>query len=118
MKIIEFPLQSLTETEWTPVDPARILDGAPQSTYRVLYTSKSGDLTAGIYECTAGKWTTSYTEDEFCTLIEGRLRMTSDDGQVQEFVAGESFLIPSGYKGVWEPLTNLRKYFVIYEKNG
>lgn len=116
MKAIAFPQAPLADTEWTSVAPDRILAGAPQSTYRVIYTSKSGDLTTGIYECTAGKWTTSYSEDEFCTLIEGHLRMTSEDGTVQEFKAGDSFLIPSGYKGIWEPLTTLRKFFVIYEK--
>ena len=115
MKIIDFPSTPLVDAEWTNVSLDRIIEGAPQSTYKVLYSSKSGELTTGIYECTAGKWNVVYNEDEFCTLIEGRLRMTSEDGEVQEYQAPDSFLIPSGYKGVWEPLTNLRKFFVIYE---
>jgi len=117
MKIIPFPTQPLQNAEWTAVALDKIVSGYPQSAYKVLYTSKTEEFTAGIYECTPGKWKTSYTEDEFCTLIEGRLRMTNDKGEVQEFQAPDSFLIPSGYSGTWEPLSQLRKFFVIYEKS-
>lgn len=116
MKITRFPTEPLKDTEWTPVAPEKIISGTPKSTYKILYTSKSEELFTGIYECTAGKWKVSYNEDEFCTLIEGKLRMTSDTGDVQEFKAPDSFMIPSGYSGTWEPLTQLRKFFVIYEK--
>ncbi len=118
MKVIPFPTEPLEKPAWSDVAPEKVVTGQPQSAYKVLYTSTSEDFTTGIYECTAGKWKTSYTEDEFCTLIEGKLRMTSDTGEVQEFQAPDSFLIPSGYSGLWEPLTKLRKFFVIYEKNG
>ncbi len=116
MKIVEFPQAALPNPEWSDVAADKVLVGTPKSAYKVLYTSKSNDLTTGIYECTAGKWKVSYSEDEFCTLIEGSLRMTSDTGEVQEFKAPASFLIPSGYSGIWEPLEKLRKFFVIYEK--
>ncbi|MBU6475341.1 MAG: DUF861 domain-containing protein [Alphaproteobacteria bacterium] len=116
MRIIPFPAEPLENPEWTEVAPEKTISGAPQAAYKILHTGKSGDFSAGIYECTAGKWKVSYTEDEFCTLIEGRLRMTSDAGEVQEFQAPDSFVIPSGYAGVWEPLTKLRKFFAIHEK--
>lgn len=117
MKIIPFPAEPLSNPEWSVVAPEKIISGQPRSAYKVLYTSQSEEFTAGIYECTAGKWKVSYAEDEFCTLIEGRLRMTSDKGEVQEFAAPDSFLIPAGFSGTWEPLGQLRKFFVIYEKS-
>ncbi|MCE9506979.1 MAG: cupin domain-containing protein [Alphaproteobacteria bacterium] len=117
MQVIPFPTEPLKDAEWTPVAPEKIISGQPKSALKILYTSKSGDFTAGIYECTAGKWKTSYTEDEFITLIEGRLRLTHDNGEVQEFKAPDSFLIPAGFSGIWEPLGHLRKFFVIYEKS-
>ena len=116
MKLTIFPTEPLINAEWTAMAPDKIISGQPKAAYKVLYTSKSEEFTTGIYECTPGKWKTSYTEDEFCTLIEGKLRMTSDTGEVQEFQAPDSFLIPSGYFGIWEPLSHLRKFFVIYEK--
>lgn len=117
MQVIPFPTEPLQDAEWTPVAAEKIISGHPKSACKILYTSKTEEFTAGIYECTAGKLKVSYGEDEFCTLIEGKLRMTNDKGEVQEFKAPDSFLIPSGFSGIWEPLSHLRKFFVIYEKS-
>ncbi len=116
MKIIPFPAESLTNTEWVNIDPDKILAGSPQSTYKILYTNKTEEFMAGIYECTAGKWKVSHNEEEFCTLIEGTVRLANDQGETQEFSAPQSFLIPSGFSGTWEAVGKLRKFFVIYAR--
>lgn len=107
---------TFTADEWAPVEAERIVEGTPQSAARVLYTSADGKFCAGLYGCTAGKWRVSYTEDEFCTLIEGSVVISDENGVAQTYSAPESFLIPAGFKGFWEPRGNLRKYFVIYEQ--
>ncbi len=116
MKVIQFPAAPLKDAAWEAVEKEKLISGAPQRAYQSLYSSASDEFHTGIYECTPGKWKVSYTEDEFCTLIEGHLKMTSEQGDTQEFKAPASFLIPSGYKGTWEAVTKLRKFFVIYEK--
>ena len=116
MNPIPCPIESLKNTDWTAVAPEKIILGSPQTTYKVLHTSKDEHFTAGIWECTAGKWRTNYaTEDEFCTLLEGHVRLTPENGAAQDFKAPESFIIPCGFKGTWEAVTKVRKYFVIYE---
>lgn len=117
MKIIPFPDAALNKEEWVDVAPEKVIAGHPRCAYRVLYTSRSGEMSGGIYECTAGKWHVSYTEDEFCALTTGTVRLTSENGETQEFSAPQSFMIPSGYKGTWEAVTNVRKFFVVYEKS-
>ena len=107
---------AFSDTDWSTVDGARVIEGTPQSAAKVLYTSSDEKFYAGLYACTAGKWRVSYTEDEFCTLLEGSVTLTSEDGASQTFTAPVSFLIPAGFKGFWEPHGNLRKYFVIYER--
>ncbi len=116
MHSFPFPTEPFKDAEWTDIPAEKVLAGKPKSAIKILYTSKSGDLCAGVYECTAGKWTTTYSEDEFITLMEGHLRLTHDDGTVIEYKAPDSFFIPSGFSGIWEPLTHIRKHFVIYEK--
>ena len=116
MKVIAFPSAPLADASWEEVEKEKLISGAPKRAWKPLYSSTSEEFHTGIYECTPGKWKVSYTEDEFCTLIEGRLKMTSEQGETQEFQAPVSFVIPSGYKGTWEAVTKLRKYFVIYEK--
>jgi len=116
MQVIYLSPAPLTNADRSPVDAAKVLDGTPDQAFDVVYTSQSGELSAGIYECSAGKWRVSYSEDEFCTLTEGTVRMTDDSGTTQEFRAPDSFMIPAGYTGTWEAVTPVRKFFVIYEK--
>lgn len=116
MKIIPYPRTKIENTDWVPVDPAKVVSGAPRCSYKILYTNASKEYYSGIYECTAGKWRVNYEEDEFCTLVEGKLILTSEAGEAQEFAAPDSFMIPTGFKGTMEALTYLRKCFVIYEK--
>lgn len=116
MKVIACPSSPLKDASWEPVAPDRLISGAPKTAYHILHTSSSGEFTSGVYECTPGKWHVSYAEDEFCTLLEGHVRLTNQQGESQDFKAPDSFLIPSGYVGTWEAVTKVRKLFVIYEK--
>ncbi len=116
MKIIPCPTAPLENAAWDAVEADRVVSGQPKRTHKMLYSSKSDEFHSGIYECTAGKWKVTYNEDEFCTLIEGHVRLTNEQGEAQDFMAPESFLVPSGFKGTWEAVTPVRKFFVIYEK--
>lgn len=116
MKIIPHPSTPLQGTDWEAVEADRVVSGAPKRTFKVLHSSKSDEFHTGIYECTAGKWKVVYNEDEFCTLIEGHVRLTNDAGDAQDFRAPDSFTVPSGYQGTWEAVTPVRKFFVIYEQ--
>lgn len=116
MKTILFPAAPLENPEWHAVDQTRVVSGAPAYAYTMLYSSASGEFNAGIYECTAGSWNVSYTEDEFCTLLEGEVRLSGDDGALQVYQAPQSFVIPAGFNGIWEAVTPVRKYFITYER--
>jgi uncharacterized cupin superfamily protein len=118
MKVISHPSAPLDRDLFEKIDMGRVISGTPEAAHLILYTSKSGEMCSGIYACTAGKWRVSYTEDEFCTLTEGHIRLTSEDGTTQEYKAPDSFMIPSGFKGTWEAVTDAQKFFVIYEKTG
>jgi uncharacterized cupin superfamily protein len=116
MKVISCPSTPLVDPVWENISPDRIVSGSPRSTYHLLYTSISGEFYSGVYECTAGAWKIAYTEDEFCTLLSGHVRLTPENGDPVDFHAPASFLIPAGYKGAWEAVTPVRKLFAIYEK--
>lgn len=115
MKVIPFPDETLADQEWNDVPAEKVISGTPKSTYKISYASSNEQMVTGVYACTPGKWRVFYTEDEFCTLLEGEVHLTAANGEMQTFKAPESFLIPSGYKGIWEAVTAIRKIFVIYE---
>lgn len=95
--------------------PARVVAGNPVTTLWNDYSDPTGRFHTGIWACTPGKWAVSYAEEEVCTFLEGRARLTNEAGESWEFGAGDSFAIPAGFTGFWETLETLRKVYVIYE---
>lgn len=116
VSVLSFPATPLAPASFEPVAADKVIEGNPTQAFHVTYTSASGDFCTGIYACTTGKWRVSYAEDEFCTLTSGTVRLTNAAGETQEFKAPDSFLIPAGFNGTWEAVTDVQKNFVIYEK--
>jgi hypothetical protein len=91
-----------------PVDPA-----APTTTHN-WYEDASGVLSSGFWASQPGKVDVTYMEDEFCYILEGRVRLADAAGRVEEYKAGDAFVIPRGFKGVWETVEPVKKYYVIH----
>jgi hypothetical protein len=97
--------------------PNNIVAGNPTTTTHNYFTDPSGRFYTGIWESTPGKWNCDYAEDEFVYLIEGKARLTNADGHAETFGPGSAFLIPAGFKGSWETLERLKKYYAIVERH-
>jgi uncharacterized cupin superfamily protein len=97
------------------IEPDRLLAGAPRTTLANHYSDAAQRFHCGSWGSTPGKWRVSYTEHEFCYLLEGRVRLTAEDGTAVEFGAGDAFVVPSGFKGTWETLETTAKHYAIYE---
>lgn len=93
----------------------RILAGDPVQTAHNFYSSPDGRFHSGIWTCQPGKWRVVFTEHEFCQLLEGVLVVTGDDGLERTFRAGDAFVSPSGFTGIWEVLEPAKKVYAIYE---
>ncbi len=110
--------------DWNPDDvsedvsrPAadRLLSGDPVQSVRNVYADPTGRFFAGTWTSTPGRWRVDYTEHEFCRLLRGRIRIEDETGRVNSYMAGDSFVIPAGFKGIWEVLETAEKQYVIYE---
>jgi uncharacterized protein len=97
------------------VEPAKLLAGAPRTTLANHYSDPSARFHCGTWASTPGKWRVDYTEHEFCHLLEGRVRLTADDGTTLEFRPGDAFVVPAGFKGTWETIEPARKLYAIFE---
>jgi len=91
-----------------PVDPA-----TPTTTHN-WYDDPSGVLASGFWASKPYKAEVNYTEDEFCYILEGRVRLTDSTGKAEEYKAGDAFVIPKGFKGVWETVEAVKKFYVIH----
>lgn len=100
-------------TSTPPAD--RLLAGMPQQIARNYFSDATGKFFAGVWESTPGKWRIRYTENEFCHLLQGRVRISDGNGHSRIFETGDTFVIPSGFAGEWEVLESARKLYVVYE---
>jgi uncharacterized cupin superfamily protein len=93
--------------------PDRVVQGDPQHTSVNRHSNSSGDLIAGTWTSTPGKWHAFTDRDEFCVILSGLVRLIAEDGHVQTFKAGDSFLIPNGFRGYWDVVETTTKHYVI-----
>jgi hypothetical protein len=113
-KIVDFATAPAEASVSAP--PAdRLLGGNPEHKARNYFSDSGGRFFAGIWESTPGRWRVRYTENEFCHLTRGRIRIADSAGQQWSFKAGDSFVIPAGFAGTWEVLEPTAKLYVIYE---
>lgn len=96
----------------------RIVAGRPSFRSWNGYEDRSGVFFAGIWESGPGAWRIACTEDELCHLLEGEVVITEDAGQAQTFRAGDSFVVPAGFAGIWETRQHVRKLYAIHQPKG
>ncbi|KAG2431385.1 hypothetical protein HYH02_013372 [Chlamydomonas schloesseri] len=82
--------------------------GTPVEKLRVCFDNAAGNYKPGkkFFECGV--------VDEVCILIEGEVIITDDEGNSETYVGGEAFVLPAGFKGHWETVKPVRKYWVQY----
>ncbi len=89
------------------------MEGDPHHEIASRFESPDGELTAGTWTSTPGKWRAFTDRDEFCFIISGHVRLISEDGSTQTFKTGDAFLIPNGFRGFWDVIETTTKQFVI-----
>ena len=99
-----------------PIDPARVIAGSPLAGANNAFSNTRGNFHCGVWCSGTGKWTVSYTEDEFCVLLEGEAVITDAEGRAQTVRAGDAFVIPAGFIGTWETRGSARKFYAVYEE--
>jgi len=112
--IVDF---AAVKPETTPSKPPadRLLSGSPEQVARNYFSDSTGRFFAGVWESTPGRWRVRYTENEFCHITRGRVRIEDASGYSRTFGSGAYFVIPSGFEGVWEVIEPTTKLYVIYE---
>ena len=95
--------------------PEKQLAGSGAQAVRNHFSDPSGQFHIGFWQAEPGKWTVSYSEFEYCEILEGVIVMTDADGHALTVRKGDRFSIEAGYTGTWEVLESARKVYVIFE---
>jgi uncharacterized cupin superfamily protein len=119
--VIDFATNKV-KAEISTVPQARIVAGVAGHVETTIntktlnhYTDPTEQFFAGIWQSSVGANSINYTEEELCTILEGRVRLTDLNGNAKEFGAGNTFVIPSGFKGTWETLAPVKKIAVMWQ---
>ncbi len=100
--------------------PERHVAGKPLRTTFSHYAR--GEVDSGIWHCEPGAWRIDFsdvpgkTREEFFHVLEGRIRITAETGEARSFGPGDACLIPAGFKGTFEVLEPVKKYYVMIDK--
>ncbi len=98
------------------VDPRNVAGDPPAETGHVFFTNAAGNLTAGVWQATAYKEKIDgYPVDELMVVLEGSVTITDAEGVSETFSAGDTFIMPKGFRGTWENTETMRKYYMILE---
>ena len=95
------------------VPPEAILDGSHRPRGDMLYMGE--ELVLEVYEDVAATFAVDqpFPFDEYVLVLSGKLILTDANGQVQEFAAGDSLVVPKGFTGTWKMLGNYREFIAV-----
>ena len=112
--ILTLPNESTIKESFLP-DAEKIISGHPQQNIWNVYSSPDGKFHGGIWDCQAGEWQVNYSEEEYCQILEGESIIIDANGDQKTVTAGEQFIIPAGFRGVWKVPAYCKKTYVVYE---
>jgi uncharacterized cupin superfamily protein len=92
-----------------PIDPDWILGGAPRARAAPHSRSVDTSATTAVWECTAGSFRWQYGWEETVLILEGQVKVTSQDGVVRLLGVGDVAFFAAGSTAVWEIDTYVRK---------
>jgi len=110
-------VQRLAKGQGTRVvpDPADYDSGMSEGWQEAEHRAALPDTAslAGFWEGEPG-WVAfdSWPYHEVCVILRGRVAIEDEAGARLEFGAGEAFVVPAGFRGVWHTLEPTEKIFV------
>lgn len=81
-----------------------------------MFSDDGSEFHCGIWEGAPALWRVSYSEHEFCHILQGRIRITDTAGASITVGPGDNFVIAAGFTGTWETLEAAKKIYVIFER--
>jgi uncharacterized cupin superfamily protein len=103
-------VDSATPSEEVPVKP-----GVYVGQKITFSDAHAGNVTVrvGVWEAGESKtYLENYPFTEYVLMISGHVVITNDDGSMNEFRAGDTFVIPKGFSGIWDIRARMKKQMV------
>lgn len=98
----------------TPLHPAQILEGTPETHTTDVYQSSDGKLFVAYWSASAGRFTWDYTDiNEVITVVEGEAFVKTSDQVVHHLKPGTTLVFGEGEFAEWHVPNYVRKLAVV-----
>lgn len=98
-----------------PIPQEWILSGTPVASSKNLVRSRDWTSTVVVWDCTAGRFSWHYGQDEVILVISGEAFLLLENGQERRFGAGDVGFFPAGTTATWRVAEYIRKVAVVRE---
>ncbi len=112
---IPFSPENAERTDYQ-VAPEKLIRGESAQSTLNMFSDAGNQFHCGIWQGAPALWRVSYSEYEFCHILQGTIRITDEAGTSITVGPGDNFVIAAGFKGTWETLETAKKIYVIFER--
>ncbi len=79
----------------------------------IIHRNEDGTVQIGVWEADVSKTKLiDYPFTEYVLMLSGHLVVTNDDGTSNEFKAGDTFVMPKGFTGIWDIRERMKKQHI------
>ena len=94
-----------------PLPAEWVLEGDPSPSGAVLSRSDDSRIIRGVWQCTPGKFTWTFSYDETLVVVDGRATVELDTGETVDLAPGVMAFFGRGHEATWTVHETLRKGF-------
>lgn len=79
----------------------------------IIHKNADATVQIGVWEADVSKTRLiDYPFTEYVLMISGRVVIINDDGSENEFTAGDTFVMPKGFTGIWDIRERMKKQHI------
>ncbi len=79
----------------------------------IIHRNADATVQVGVWEADVSKVKLiDFPVTEFVLMLSGRLVVVNQDGTSNEFKAGDTFVVPKGFTGIWDIRERMKKQHV------
>lgn len=104
-----------TAPEAGEISEGKLLSGNAAIKLWHAFSDQSDRFHVGHWASEECSYSVNFTENELCVIVEGSVSLTSEDGTVAVYNAGDAFVVPAGFKGTWTSKGSVKKIYASFE---
>jgi uncharacterized cupin superfamily protein len=109
-------LRQATRAEtYSKPEANRIDKGEAGRTVRSGSSDGAARCPAGVWDSAPGRWRVTHTANELSCITRGRVVIEDRLGRRWTFGAGDAFVVPAGFSGVWRVVESTSRLYAILE---